>query len=70
MTPKELKNIRKESIQIIDNYCEQTKTSYTALAIECKIHPAQLLKFVKGKQGLTDSTLAKIGAHIDKNTIK
>jgi plasmid maintenance system antidote protein VapI len=66
MTPKELKNIRQETILIIKDFCEQTGTSYTALALASGIHPAQLLKFVRGEQGLTTTTLEKIGDHIEK----
>jgi plasmid maintenance system antidote protein VapI len=70
MTPKELKNIRKETILLVKDFCEQTNTSYTAFAMSCEIHPAQLLKFIRGEQGLTDTTLSKIGAFIEKNTDK
>ena len=64
MTAKDLKNIRQETILLIKEYCESTNTSYTALALQAGIHPAQLLKFVRGEQGLTDTTLSKIGSLI------
>lgn len=68
MTPKELKNIRKETILLIKNFSETTGTSYTALAIASGIHPAQLLKFIRGEQGLTTTTLEKIGEFISKQS--
>lgn len=66
MKAKDLKNIRQNTILMIKDYCTKSGTSYTALAMSCDIHPAQLLKFVRGEQGLTDTTLSKIGEFIDK----
>lgn len=67
MNAKDLKNLRAESIRIIKDYQKKKSIATTPLAIEIGIHPAQLLKFLRGERGLTDSTLMAIGNYISKN---
>ena len=67
MTAKELRNIRLESQKLINEYLSKTGKSQSQLAKEAKIHPAQLLLFMKNERGLTDSSLSKLGVIIDSN---
>jgi plasmid maintenance system antidote protein VapI len=65
MTAKDLKNIRVECQNLVKGYLERTGKSQTQLAKESGIHPAQLLLFMKGDRGLTDTSLSKLGAIIE-----
>lgn len=61
MTAKDLQNIRTETQNLVNKYCEKTGTSLTALAKQAEIHPAQLLLFMRSERGLTDTSLSRIG---------
>tara|TARA_R110001632_G_scaffold32755_1_gene84470 strand:+ start:278 stop:487 length:210 start_codon:yes stop_codon:yes gene_type:complete len=67
MTAKDLKNVRQETQSIVEKYLAKTGKSITGLAKEAKIHPAQLLLFMRGDRGLTDTSMSRIGEVITNN---
>lgn len=67
MNANDLKNLRAETKRIIKEYQEQKNIALTPLAHEIGIHPAQLLMFMRGERGLTDTTIMSIGSFICKN---
>jgi len=66
MTNNDLANLRKEAQKLIKAYIDADKMrSISGLAKEAKIHPAQLLLFMRGERGLTDTSLSRIGQVIN-----
>jgi len=61
MTVQDLMNIRSETQRLVNQYLKETGKTQSKLANESGIHPAQLLLFMRGERGLTDSSLMKLG---------
>ena len=61
MNAKDLCNLKSEVQQLISKHLDNTGKTPSALAKEAGIHPAQLLLFMSGQRGLTDSSLMRLG---------
>lgn len=53
---------------LIENHLKEKGKSVNKLAKESGVHPTQLYLFLKGERGLTDSSLAKIGEAMKKDS--
>lgn len=69
MKVDDLANLSALSRKIIQGYLDQGKTM-NSLATLANIHPSQLWLFMRGKRGLTDSSLEKIGRAIKEQSKK
>lgn len=63
MKAKQLSKITEEAKRLIQSHIDKGNT-INSLAVEAKVNPIQIWKFMRGEQGLTDTTLAKIGTAI------
>lgn len=63
MNAKQLSKITEEAKRLIQSHIDKGNT-INSLAVESKVNPIQIWKFMRGEQGLTDTTLAKIGKAI------
>jgi len=61
MNAKDLCYLRTEVQRLISKHLDKTGKTPSALAKEAGIHPAQLLLFMSGQRGLTDTSLMRLG---------
>lgn len=65
MTEQDLSCLNSESRKLINKYLKKGNT-VNKLAKKAGIHSSQLWLYIRGKRGLTDSSLEKIGKAISE----